>query len=123
MKFKTNDILENRNGTQVLITIADQPVREYHYKYLNITDPQFQGMFCHSADNIERYWHLANRTIPISANQNVIIMDEPFEGLNEFQSRSRLNRQGQSCAHELKEYIGFTNKFKYCTKCDQKFET
>lgn len=24
------------------------------------------------------------------------------------------------CTHEWKEYIGFTERYKYCTKCDSK---
>lgn len=122
MKFQSNDILENRNGTQIVVVHANHSTQEYHYKYLNASDPQFQEMFCHKSDDIEQYWTLTKRTLPISAAQNLIIVDEPFEGLNKFQSRSRLNRSGQKCIHDISTYEGFTETYKYCKKCDEKFK-
>lgn len=114
MKFQTNDILENRHGIQVIIINADPVAKEYSYQYLAISSPQFQGTFCHSSDDIERFWNLVPRS------QHQASMYDP-SSLDEFQAKSRLNRPGQKCVHNLAEYVGFSEKYKYCTKCDEKF--
>jgi hypothetical protein len=119
MKFKTNDILENRNGTRVQITHADRATKEYHYQYINVSEKQFQGSFCHPADEIERYWHLVPGTNPT----RVSMYDPSSWSVDEMQSKSRLNRTSENCAHELSEYIGFTERYKFCKKCDYKINS
>ena len=112
MKFQTNDILENRHGTKVVITNVDTISKQYHYKYLFASSPQFQGDFCHSSDDIERFWSYVGKNLNMSTN----ISAQDLRGVPT-QSSNR-----KHCAHEIAMYVGFTKRYKYCKKCDEKFE-
>ena len=120
MKFQTNDILENRHGTKVLITQTDPVNQGYHYKYLFTSNPQFQGPFYHSADEIERFWSLAGKNLALATGLSPQDLHGP---VSHQEARSNLEGSSKSCVHEWATYTGVIHQYQYCKKCDQKLET
>lgn len=98
MKFYLNDIIQNRHGTKARIIKVDPTKKEYTYQYL-IPAAQFQGDFCHPAEDIEKYWSLSTRKEPII---------------------SPVVKQETTCSHIWKDYLGFRESYKYCERCDLK---
>lgn len=116
MKFQTNDIIENRHGTKAIILKADPFTKDYHYKYLNPSTPQFQGDFYHSADDMDRFWSIAGKNLTMSTN----ISPQQFMGRISRQPLPDIDVDKTSCSHEWVDYVGFTHVYKYCKKCDLK---
>lgn len=60
--FNKNDIIKaNRSGELAIIVEISLKEQEYLYKYLNPKSQNFEGVFCHSFDDIEEHWHLSKK--------------------------------------------------------------
>lgn len=124
MKFKVNDIIENRNGIRARIIQIDSSTQEYQYRYLSTgvqrLSPQFQGLHVHKISDIEHHWTLSKNQYPpmqigidYSGNLNQAQVDALFAEL-------KAQKQQDSCIHEFQEYVGFRETYKFCIKCDKK---
>lgn len=110
MKHQANDVLENRNGLKIIILKADPISQSYEYSYGPNASKQFQGIFNHKAVDIEQHWSWVGKNL-ISTSR---IEPSDFIGLPEYKPTSK------ECSHSWSNYVGFSESYKFCTKCDLK---
>lgn len=98
MNFKVGDVIRaNRSGLRARIVKADPVAECYAYEYIDQPVGNFKGLHSHKISEMEPYWSLISESV------------FPQE-----------NNQTSSCDHQLQEYVGIREVYKYCTKCDYK---
>lgn len=112
-KFKLKDrIVCTSNGNLATIVGVDTSPMSMHVEYTILWDHLPHKTYTYFEHEILSEWGLYNSKSPVSIgyDHQGFVSSVDYLSINE----------PQSCNHNMKDYIGFKESYKFCTKCDHK---